>query len=141
MDQTVDQIAAHIDHTRERLGANLEELEQKVDAATDWREQLRSRPYLVLGGGALAGVLLAAALRPKSRRRVTVGHELQPHVVAARRASVRDQTLDYWDNIVGALVGVASTRLKDYIDDLVPGFGDQYAKAAQRGPTRSNFGA
>ena len=42
---------------------------------------------------------------------------------------------------VGALVGVASTRLKDYIDDLVPGFGDQYAKAAQRGPTRSNFGA
>ena len=44
MAQTVDQIASQIDRTRERLGSNLKELEQKVDAATDWREHYRARP-------------------------------------------------------------------------------------------------
>ena len=38
MDETANQIEAHIDRTRERLGSNLRELESRVDAATDWRE-------------------------------------------------------------------------------------------------------
>ena len=37
MDQTFDQIEAHIDLTRERLDSNVRELEHKIDAATDFR--------------------------------------------------------------------------------------------------------
>ena len=68
MDEAADKIEAHIDRTRERLGSNLRELEDKVDAATDWREQFRARPHLFLGGAIIGGALLAAALRPKSPR-------------------------------------------------------------------------
>ena len=49
MDETANEIEAHIDRTRERLGSNLRELEDKVDAATDWREHFRERPHLFLG--------------------------------------------------------------------------------------------
>ena len=136
MDQTVDQIAAHIDHTRERLGANLEELEQKVDAATDWRGQLRERPYLVLAAGCLGGMLLGAALRPRARR-IAGGPEVRPQLVAARKFDARDQALDFWDNVVAALVGVAASRAKHYIDELIPGFDDEYSRATQRGTARS----
>ena len=66
MDEAAHKIEAHIDRTRERLGSNLRELENKVDAAIDWREQFRARPHLFLGGAIAGGALLAAVLRPKS---------------------------------------------------------------------------
>lgn len=64
MDQTIDQIEADIDQTRARLGSNLRELTGKVEAATDWREYVRARPWVALGVAAVVGVLVGAALRP-----------------------------------------------------------------------------
>jgi hypothetical protein len=37
MGQTASQIEAHIEHTREDLGSNLDQLERKVKSAADWR--------------------------------------------------------------------------------------------------------
>ena len=62
MDETANEIEAHIDRTRERLGSNLRELEDKVDAATDWREHFRERPHLFLGAAFVGGVMVATAL-------------------------------------------------------------------------------
>jgi len=62
MDQAADKIEAHIDRTRERLGSNLRELEEKVEAATDWRAHYQARPQYFLGGAFAAGVLLAATV-------------------------------------------------------------------------------
>ena len=64
MDETANEIEAQIDRTRERLGSNLRELEDKVDAATDWREHFRERPHLFLGAAFIGGVVLASALSP-----------------------------------------------------------------------------
>jgi len=63
MDETANEIEAHIDRTRERLGSNLRELEDKVDAATDWREQFRGRPHVFLGAAFVGGAMLARVLR------------------------------------------------------------------------------
>ena len=80
MDEAAHKIEAHIDRTRERLGSNLRELEDKVDAAIDWREQFRARPHVFLGGAFVGGALLAAALRPKSPRAVV----RRPHRSSSR---------------------------------------------------------
>ena len=58
MDETLNEIEAHIDRTRERLGSNLRELEHKVDAATDWREYFQERPRLFLGAAVVGGAIL-----------------------------------------------------------------------------------
>jgi hypothetical protein len=55
MDETANQIEAHIDQTRERLGSNLRELEDRVEAATDWREHFRERPHVFLGAAFIGG--------------------------------------------------------------------------------------
>ena len=73
MDETVDQIEAHIDQTRQRLGSNLQELERRVDAATDWREQFRARPYVALGLALAGGVAMATVVRHRSP-----GHSFSP---------------------------------------------------------------
>jgi hypothetical protein len=142
MDETANQIEAQIDRTRERLGSNLRELEDKVDAATDWREHFRERPYLFLGAAFIGGVALASAVQPKSAGRAPSAAALNPRVNG--NGSVQAQALELWDNVQAALVGLASAKIKEYIGELVPGFDEHYRRAEQRSaaidPTTTSIG-
>ena len=133
MDKAADKIEAHIDRTRERLGSNLRELEHKVDAATDWRAQFRARPHLFLGGAIAGGALLAAVLRPKSSQHVfDSSDESQLGLVSRNGVNAQEQALELWNDIKGALIGVAAMRVTEYISDLIPGFDEHYRRTAQR---------
>jgi hypothetical protein len=130
MDQTVEQIEARIDRTREQLGSTLSAIEGKVEAATDWREHVRARPWTMIGaacvGGAAVGVAMAA------RRH---GAPMAAAATAKRALLGRDTAANVagtWDTLTAALIGVASTRLKDYIAERIPGFDEQFARAEQR---------
>ena len=129
MDQTANEIEAHIDRTRDRLGSNLRELENRVDAATDWREHFRERPHLFLAAAFAGGVLLGNAIRRTSPTRersyLDVSRPVRPS------GSVQTQAWEFWNNVQGALVGVASAGIKKYIDALVPGFDEHYRRAEQ----------
>ena len=128
MDETTDQIEAHIDRTRERLGSNLRELEDKVEAATDCREHFRERPHVF--PAFIGGMVLASTLRSKSAGRPLSGVAMNPAV--GGHGSVQAQARELWNNVQGALVGVATAHIKDYIGALVPGFDDHYRRAEQR---------
>jgi hypothetical protein len=130
MDQTAHEIEAHIDRTRERLGSHLKELEDKVDAATDWRQHFGERPHLFLGAAFVGGAMLATALRAKSSRR-SPQHAGNVSVADAG-TSTQAQALELWNNVKGALIGVASARIKEYIGELVPGFDEHYRRREQR---------
>jgi hypothetical protein len=130
MDETANQIEAHIDRTRERLGSNLRELENKVEAATDWREHFRERPHVFLGAAFIGGIVLGSALKSKSARRPLAGVSVNRAV--AGHGSAEAQARELWHNVQGALIGVATARITDYIGDLVPGFSDHYRRAEQR---------
>jgi len=138
MDEAARKIESHIDRTRERLGSNLRELEDKVDAAIDWREQFRARPQLFLGGAIASGVLLAAVLRPKRSRLVFDSSSesrlasVSRNVVNSRNVvQAQEQARELWNNIQGALIGVAAMRVTQYISELIPGFDEHYRRAAQ----------
>jgi hypothetical protein len=138
MDETANQIEAHIDQTRERLGSNLRELEDRVEAATDWREHFRERPHVFLGAAFIGGMVLASALRSKSAGRPISAGAMNP--AGGGHGSVQAQARELWNNVQGALVGVATTHIRDYISELVPGFDDHYRRAEQRAavdPSRS----
>ena len=142
MDETAYQIEEHIDRTRERLGSNLRELEDKVEAATDWREHFRERPNLFLGAAFVGGALVAATLRsgPPGRHRA----DDQVRHAAGSDGSARAQASALWNNVQAALIGVASARLKDYIGELVPGFDEHYRRVEKRAssidPTVTSLG-
>ena len=60
MGESSDQIATHIDQTREDLRFNLEELETRMKAVTDWRGHFRRHPGPMVIAALSAGVLLSA---------------------------------------------------------------------------------
>jgi hypothetical protein len=128
MGQTVQQVEAHIGTTRQQLGSNLEELERKIDGMTDWRQHFQVRPFTVLGVAFAGGVVLAVSLRSRSARR-RYSSSSEPHVGTAAQ---KYHALRTWDNIKGALIGVAATRFKDYVGELIPGFHEQFERTERR---------
>jgi hypothetical protein len=140
MGETTSQIASYIETKREDLGSNLAELENKVKSITDWREQFRSNPMTMVGVAFGGGVLLASMLGGKSHHRN--GRHLND--TAVPHAGTDQQTnkaLETWDSIKGALIGVAATRFKDFVGELVPGFQEQFRKTEEvRSPARRSNG-
>ena len=66
MGERSDQIAQEIQHQRAALGANLHELENRIENATDWREQFRKYPFMMMGL-AFGGGLILSGMLPKRR--------------------------------------------------------------------------
>ena len=130
MDETANEIEAHIDWTRDRLGSNSRELEDRVKAATDWREHFRERPHLFLGAAVIGGVMIGSALRRRAPTRERGDVDVTRAVDVA--GSVQAQAWELLKNVQGALVGVAGAGIKKYIGGLVPGFDEHYRRAEQR---------
>lgn len=133
MGQTTGEIISHIDETRHDLGDNLDELEQKVKSATDWRQHFQTKPMTLLGVAFGGGILLSMALagsRSKRIREFAAASGSAPYMASPRE---RHKALETWDNIKGALIGVAATRFTDFVDQVVPGFNKHYQTASEKG--------
>jgi hypothetical protein len=133
MGQTTQQIEAHIENTRENLGSNLNALEQKVKSVTDWRQHFQSNPMTMLGvafgGGILLSTMLAGRRHSRGEHRIS-GHSAgsEPH---AGTDLQKHKALETWDKIKGALIGVAATRFKDFVGDVVPGFRQHFQRTEE----------
>jgi hypothetical protein len=60
MGETTGEIEAHIASKRQELQSNLEELENRVKAATDWREYYRKYTGTMVAAAFGVGVLVSA---------------------------------------------------------------------------------
>lgn len=137
MDETIREIETHIDRTRDRLGSNLTELEERIDAATDWREQFRARPYVALAAACVGGALFAGALRgKKGPRSVTSVIDTKRDTVSHQGVDASGQALELWENIKTALIGLGAARVRHYVVGLIPGLENHLRGAEQRGNAR-----
>ena len=169
MGEKPDQIERHIRNQRAELTENISELEEKVKGAFDWRTQFQERPAAVLGAAFVGGAILAALLPSTSsiKRRVRARTRAfndpwtpytnravpQAGLSATGAGASRAFSSDYsgsakkasetWDNLKGALMGLAATRVGQFVEELVPGFTEHYRKAASGKPAEpfSNTGS
>ena len=127
MGQTTDQIERHIEDTRGALGSNLQELEHKVKSVTDWKQHFQNNPMTMLGAAFGGGILLATMLGTK--------HESRRSIDSASHAGTdlqKNKAMETWDNIKGALIGVAATRFKDFVGEVVPGFQEHFQQTEEK---------
>jgi hypothetical protein len=135
MGQATSQIEAHIEDTRADLGSNLHELERKVKSVTDWKQHFQTNPMTLLGVAFGGGILLATMLGGrKSSRRGERGSSspatgTEPHAGTDHQ---KHKALETWDNIKGALIGVAATRFKDFVGEVVPGFHEHFQRTEEK---------
>jgi hypothetical protein len=142
MGKTTHQIEAHIDDTREDLGSNLHELEQKVKSVTDWKQHFQTKPMTMLGVAFGGGILLATMLGGRRRKRGGGESGFSSHATGSEPHAATDrqkhQALETWDNIKGALIGVAATRFKEFVGEVVPGFHEQFQRTEDKAKAIEN---
>ena len=127
MGQTTHQIEAHIENTRDNLGSNLHELEQKVKSVTDWKQHFQTNPLTMVGVAFGGGVVLATMVGGrKNRGRVFVSSHAPGSEPHAGTDHQKHPALETWDHIKGALIGVAAARFTDFVGEIVPGFREQF---------------
>ena len=67
MGEQSDQIEGHIRDQRNELGEHINELQEKVKRAVDWRVQFEERPMTMIGLAFGGGVLLSTLIGGRSR--------------------------------------------------------------------------
>ena len=130
MVETTHQIETYIENKREDLGSNVRELEHKLKSVTDWRQQFQKHPMTLVAVAFGGGIVLAGMLGGQRRRRrvASLSDSSAGNTVQSGTDRQKHQALETWDNIKGALIGVAAARFKDFVADIVPGFHEQFQK-------------
>jgi hypothetical protein len=136
MGETANEIETHIERTRQDLGSNLNELENKVKSVTDWKHHFQNSPMTMIGVALGGGILLATALGGRKGRRLerslaSYAGNNEPHAGLDRQ---KNKAREAWDNIKGALIGVAAARVKDFVGEVVPGFQEQFDRTQRENP-------
>jgi hypothetical protein len=123
MGEKAERIERHIEQQRSEVRDNMLELKHKVERSFDWRAQVDERPLVMVGLAFGAGFLASALLGSGSSR---------PDF---KRMSSDDSSTGHepgsatWEVLRGAVIGLAATRLKEIVEEFVPGFQEEYRKA------------
>ena len=173
MGQTADELRNQIEHQRQELGENLQQLEEKVKSTVDWRTQFEQKPWAGVGV-AFAGGFLLSILMPSGGSSSGGGGDSSSKTQSSnymanyrvmddsqrwgqmggsgtsssspamgfssggsketRKSSSPEMSeiTETLENIRGAVMGLAATRLRGFLAEAVPGFEDEYEQARTR---------
>ena len=123
MAQRSDQIKQHIDQERERLGSNVREIESRVRRTTDWRAAFEKSPWMLMGAAVAGGLILSGLVGGQPRESEPKASLSERRLSSSPHLQKVSNTLD---NIVGALVGLGTSKVREFISDAVPGFAEHY---------------
>jgi hypothetical protein len=163
MDEKPDEIMNQIESQRERLGQNLNELESRVKRSTDWRAQFDKNPMLLMGAALGGGVLLGSIVGGTKRSGQTSWSSSKGYsasssipssgygVVGSTSSNLgsstgasatspsfrehRSKATDTLEQMKGALIAFATTKLKEFMSEALPGFGNHLQEAERRHQT------
>lgn len=129
MGPTSSQIEQEIRLERSELGDNIKELNERVRTAFNWRRQVDKRPLAILGASIAGGVLLAMVrARSNPPRSAYKPPEPRARRLAPTTLYQKSQAWDTWEKVKAALIGVGTQRVKDFMDQTIPGFRREYER-------------
>ena len=140
MGERSDEIEEQISRTREDLRDNLNELEDRVRGALDWRRQFEERPLTMLAAALGGGMLLAALLpgggngrRPRAYAEASTRSEGRREA-EARARKTEPESDGSLDTLKGTFMTVAASRIGGFLGQLLAGYRAETARAkrAQR---------
>jgi hypothetical protein len=149
MDEKPDQIIGHIEAQRHELGRNLNELETRVRATTNWRTYFDKNPMMMigvaLGGGILMGSMVGGKGRGSSRSSYSStsssskysGSQASSAGIASSLSSSipsehRKKVTDTLEQVKGAIIAFGIAKAKEFMNEALPGFGHHLSQSEQQ---------
>lgn len=115
MEHESERIERHIEAKKEQLGRNLDELGTRVRSTLDWRSHYERNPWLFLSV-AFCGSAAASAMISGGRG------SFSQHSGFGRT----------WTNVQGALMSVAAQYAQNLMEEVIPGFREEFQARAER---------
>ena len=131
MVETHYQIEKHIETTRRQLGSHLQELESKVKLEADWRTHFNRNPMVLMGVAFGGGVLLATMTGTPNRSTRPGRHQSNHASQPSGGAHHEGHLADAWGALKGALIGLTGAKVRNLLNEALPGFNEQYDKMAR----------
>jgi uncharacterized protein YjbJ (UPF0337 family) len=136
--QTTHQVQEKVEDIQHQVQDKVEDVQEKIKDATDWRVQFEKRPMVGLAVAFGGGVLLASMMGSGNDSRRSSGnyyggYQAQPQSFSSHQGHSgtdvgRQHVSSTFDNVKGALLGVAAAQLKTVLSDALPGFSDEYSQ-------------
>lgn len=135
---TTTQVQDKVEGVQHQVQDKVDEVQEKFKDAADWRAQFEKRPMLGVAVAFGGGVLLASMMGGGGNDRRSSGGSYYPAYQqqgfnssqgngGSGGADVgRQHVSSTFDNVKGALMGVAAAQLKTVLSDSLPGFDDEY---------------
>jgi hypothetical protein len=118
-----EHLERHIEERRRSLDDDIEELERKAKNAFDWRVQFDEHPGTMLGlafgAGALVSALFSAPARSRPYPRSEFRGDPDVRDFVSRGSENENSVSRSWENIKGTLLGVALTKLENFVVELI----------------------
>jgi len=111
MGEATSQIEQHIQETRGELGGNINELQQKVKDAVNWRLYVQRRPWQMLALAFGAG-MLTSFVTSISR--------------SQRTGALNGKSSQMWNNIKAAASTAVIESAKEFAKEILPDFRAEY---------------
>jgi hypothetical protein len=137
MAQQPSELKAHIQAENESLRENLEEIQNRVKDALEWKIWYRNNTAVALGGIAAGGLLLSLLLPKRDARTEYIDRDdMEMHAMKSEpqtrvRSRANSRFHDVLDNTMSAIFGVANDTFQDFMSKAIPGFGEHYSRASQ----------
>lgn len=138
-----DQAQEKVQETKDQVQEKVEQVQQSVKDAADWRQQFDKRPMVGLGVAFGGGFLLAGIMgggskknddKSQNRGYSYLPQYQNPQYQAYGRGGPsgadvgRQHVSSTFDNMKGALMGVAAAQAKSFFEKSVPGFDKEYSQ-------------
>jgi hypothetical protein len=120
MDQSSEQLKAHIRSMRNELDDNLQELEGKVSDLTNFRVQFQRHPMALLGAAFVGGLLVSAVLRP-SRGARHVPQTIADREPIAPSRGERSFLATAWRDVKGTIGSAVGAQIYSVLRELITG--------------------
>jgi uncharacterized protein YjbJ (UPF0337 family) len=149
--QTTQQVQDKVEDIQHQVQDKVEDVQEKFKDATDWRTQFEKRPMVGLAVAFGGGVLLASMVgggnnNNRSSGSYYGGYQAQPQGFSSHQGGSgmdvgRQHVSSTFDNVKGALMGVAAAQLKSVLNDALPGFADEYRQVERESGSTSSSGS
>jgi hypothetical protein len=111
VDRSIDDIRQDIERTRQNISGTVDSLGAKLHDQLDWREYIRRKPFVALGIGLGAGLVISRVIVPKPRPSFTLSDFIAGTLAKTVRQITRPKEESFATGTLKMLAGVVATHV------------------------------
>ena len=111
VDKSIEEIRQDIERTRQNISGTVDTLGAKLHEQLDWREYIRRKPFVAIGVGVGAGLVISRMLVPKPKPPATLSDFIANTLAKTIRQVTRPKEESFAAGAVKMALGIVATQV------------------------------